>query len=98
MRRLALLLAVLPTIAASQVTAIKAGRLLDPATGAIARNQVILVERDRIRWMGPDVEIPAGSKIVDLGSSTVMPGLFDCHTHMAMRINRGEFASNSLQL
>ena len=35
------------TAAAAQVTAIRAGRLLDPETGTIATNQVILVENGK---------------------------------------------------
>jgi hypothetical protein len=37
-------LVVVPVVAAAQVTAIKAGRLVDPETGTVAANQVILIE------------------------------------------------------
>ncbi len=66
------------------VTAIRAGRLLDPETGVTSRNQVILVEGERIKAVGPDVPIPAGAAVIDLSTLTVLPGLVDAHTHMAM--------------
>jgi hypothetical protein len=41
---LSTLLVVVPVTAGAQVTAIRAGRLVDPETGTIAVNQVILIE------------------------------------------------------
>ena len=88
-----LILATAATVSAqvstsAQVTAIKAGKLVVPETGVTLTNQIILVEGARIKAVGADVQIPAGAKIVDLSRQTVMPGLFDCHTHMAFLVNR----------
>ncbi len=69
---------------AAQVTAIKAGRLLDPETGAIAANQVILVEAGKFTAVGPNVAIPAGALVVDLSRLMVLPGLVDAHNHLAL--------------
>ena len=66
----------------AQVTAIKAGKLVDPETGTTAANQIILVENGRIKAVGAGLQIPSGASVIDLSSSTVLPGLFDCHTHM----------------
>lgn len=74
--------------AVAQVTAIKAGKLIVPETGKTMNNQIILVEGPRIKAVGPDVHIPAGATLIDLSRQTVLPGLFDCHTHMAVLINR----------
>lgn len=43
---------------------------------------VILIEGDRIVSVGSELEIPAGTRVIDLSSSTVLPGLIDCHTHI----------------
>jgi imidazolonepropionase-like amidohydrolase len=69
---------------ATQVIAIRAGRLLDPDAGAVRTNQVILVEGTRIREIGPNVAIPAGAQVIDLAKLTVMPGLVDAHNHLAL--------------
>jgi len=66
------------------VTAIRAGRLLDPEADRILTNQIILVEGTRIRDVGPNVAIPAGARVVDLSNLTVMPGLVDAHNHLAL--------------
>ncbi|MFY9557977.1 MAG: amidohydrolase family protein [Blastocatellia bacterium] len=85
-----LLCAFLPCTAAAQqsqtsrITAIKAGRLIDPETGKAADNQVILIEGEKIKGVGQNLAIPAGATIIDLGKLTVLPGLVDAHTHMAI--------------
>jgi len=70
--------------AAPPVTAIRAGRLLDPDGGRILTNQIILVEGTRIRDVGPNVQVPAGAQVIDLSRMTVMPGLVDAHNHLAL--------------
>ena len=66
------------------VTAIRAGRLLDPEGGRLLTNQIILVEGTRIREVGPNVAIPAGAQVIDLSKMTVMPGLVEAHNHLAL--------------
>jgi imidazolonepropionase-like amidohydrolase len=87
---LAASLCVLPVRAqlnsSSQIVAIKAGKLLDPETGKTAVNQIILVEGNRIKEIGANVAIPAEAKIIDLSKATVLPGLFDAHTHLCMTV------------
>ena len=42
--------------------------------------------RDRIDWVGPEAELPAEFRdwpSEDAGSRLVIPGLVDCHTHLA---------------
>jgi imidazolonepropionase-like amidohydrolase len=70
------------TAAQAQVTAIKAGRLVDPEAGTAAADQVILVEGGKIRAVGPALQVPAGAAVIDLSNYTVLPGLFDAHSHL----------------
>jgi imidazolonepropionase-like amidohydrolase len=72
-----------PGNASAHLTAIKAGRLLDVDAGKELRNQVILIRDDRITAVGEALEIPAGATVIDLSAMTVLPGLIDCHTHLA---------------
>src|SRR5713226_6715402 len=87
---LAVSLPVLPVRAqlnsTSQSVAIKAGKLLDPETGKTTANQIILVEGNRIKEIGGNVSIPAEAKVIDLSKATVLPGLFDAHTHLCMTV------------
>jgi imidazolonepropionase-like amidohydrolase len=69
-------------VAPTQDVAIRAGRLFDSRTGAIAPNQVILIRGDRIADVGPSVAIPAGARVIDLSAATVMPGMIDAHVHV----------------
>ncbi len=73
----------LPT-APQKVTAIRAGRLIDPETGTSATNQIILVQGERIQEVGPNVAVPSGAEVIDLSQLTVVPGFVDTHTHEAM--------------
>lgn len=74
------------TNAAPQKIAIRAGRVLDPETGKTSVNQIILVEGKTIKEMGASVAIPADTKIIDLSNTTVLPGLFDAHTHLCLTV------------
>ena len=66
------------------VTAIKAGRLLDPESGTISTGQIILIEGRKISAIGANIAIPAGATIIDLSQQTVMPGFVDAHNHLAL--------------
>ena len=68
------------------IIAIKAGKLLNPETGKTEANQIILVQGKLIKEIGGKVAIPADAQVVDLSKSTVLPGLFDAHTHLCMMV------------
>jgi len=82
--RLILLVVALAAPAHAQTVAIRAGNLVDPATGAVAKNQVIVVKDGKVSAVGAQAAIPAGAEVIDLSSSWVMPGLMDSHTHLTL--------------
>ncbi len=63
--------------------AVKAARLIDGKGRVPLANPVVLIEGDRITAVGSKLTIPGGTRIIDLGSATLLPGLIDCHTHMS---------------
>ncbi len=89
-----LLIASAASVAGAQVTAIKAGRLVDPDAGTVSANQVILVENGKFTAIGTNLAIPAGAQVIDLSSLTVLPGLVDAHNHLALTYK--EFPENNV--
>jgi len=66
----------------THVTVLHAARLLDVAAGKVLSPGEVLVEGERIREAGTRVTRPAGAVVIDLGDTTLMPGLIDAHTHL----------------
>ena len=67
---------------ATQVVAIRAGRLFDARSGSMTSNQIVLIRGDRIADVGAAVQIPPEARVLDLNSATVMPGMIDAHVHV----------------
>ncbi len=67
---------------------IRAGRLIDPDTGTAQANQMIAVKDGYIVAVGANVTAPPGAEIIDLSKYSVLPGLVDAHTHLALTMNR----------
>ncbi len=84
----------------AQVTAIKAGKLVVPETGTTATNQIILIEGKKIKAIGANLPIPEGANVIDLSNATVLPGLFDAHTHLCSNMeyqwDAGDYLVHSL--
>jgi imidazolonepropionase-like amidohydrolase len=72
-----------PTSSPSAGIAIRAGKFIDVLAGRTLSNQIILIRGDKIVAVSADVAIPEGTQVIDLSGMTVLPGLIDCHTHLA---------------
>jgi imidazolonepropionase-like amidohydrolase len=59
-----------------------AARLLEIDTGRIVMPGEILVEGSHIKAVGSSVAHPAGAEMIDLGDTTLLPGLIDAHVHL----------------
>ena len=79
-----LLLLAVGLAARAQPVLIRAGRLVDPATGNATSGQQILVEGGVIKAVGASVAVPPGAQVIDLSDRTVLPGLMDAHTHLCL--------------
>jgi imidazolonepropionase-like amidohydrolase len=59
-----------------------AARLLQVGTGKILTPGEVLIEGETIRAVGTSVDHPQGAKVIDLGDTTLLPGLIDAHVHL----------------
>ncbi len=59
-----------------------AARLLEIDTGRLLSPGEVLVQNERIAEVGSAVTHPAGAEMIDLGDSTLLPGLIDAHVHL----------------
>jgi imidazolonepropionase-like amidohydrolase len=63
-------------------TVLRAAHLLDVETGAFTSPGEIMIQGDRIAAVGPSVAHPVGTQLIDLGDTTLLPGLIDAHVHL----------------
>jgi imidazolonepropionase-like amidohydrolase len=61
---------------------LRAAHLLEVDTGRLLSPAELLVEGERITAVGTAVAHPAGCRVVELGSATLVPGLIDVHVHL----------------
>jgi imidazolonepropionase-like amidohydrolase len=67
-----------------------AARLFDVEAGKIVTPGEILVEGERIVAAGTSVEHPSDAQVIDLGDTTLMPGLIDAHVHLFLHPGTAE--------
>jgi len=63
--------------------AVRAAHMIDVVAGKRTDNVVVLIEGDRIVQIGSNLSIPSGTRTIDLGAATLLPGLIDVHTHLS---------------
>ncbi len=63
-------------------TVLHAAHLLDVAAGKLISPGEVLVTGNRITEVGQHVSHAADATVLDLGDTTLMPGLIDAHTHL----------------
>lgn len=66
----------------AKVIAIRGATLIDGVSPEPVRNATVVIEGDRIRDAGADVQVPGGAFVLDARGATVLPGLWDSHAHM----------------
>ena len=66
----------------ARVVVLHAARILDVVDGKVLSPGEVLIEGERIGEAGAHVARPAGAEVIDLGDTTLMPGLIDAHVHL----------------
>lgn len=81
----------LPAMSGSDVTVVRAGRLVDVEAGALLEDRAVVIRGDRIETVLPatDPGVPSGATI-DLAGHTVLPGLMDMHAHLVGEVEGNE--------
>jgi imidazolonepropionase len=60
----------------------------------LVRDAALVVEGDRVAWVGPAAEAPDADTYVDAGGRAVLPGFVDSHSHLVFAGDRAaEFAA-----
>lgn len=54
----------------------------------VLRDAALVIEYDRVRWIGPTGSAPAADRHVDAGGRAVLPGWVDSHTHLVFAGDR----------
>ncbi len=81
---------------AAPPTLIRNATILTVTKGTIP-NGSILIRDGKIAAVGADIAAPDGAAIIDAGGQYVMPGIIDCHSHIAAEsINEGSVSVSSM--
>ncbi len=82
---------------AAEVTLIKSGTILTVTKGT-TENGDILIRDGKIAEVGKGLTAPEGAKVIDATGLFVMPGIIDCHSHIAVAgsVNEGSVSVSSM--
>ena len=64
--------------------AVRAARFVDVKAGVVRGPVWVVVSGDTVESV--ETSAPSGLQVTDLGNATLLPGLIDCHTHLAGRV------------
>ena len=64
----------------------------------IIENGSILIKDGKIAEVGSSIKAPTGARVIDAAGQFVMPGIIDCHSHIAIEggVNEGSVSVSSI--
>jgi len=82
---------------APSVILIQNATILTVSHGTIEHGSV-LIKDGKIAEVGTAVKAPAGAQVIDANGQFVMPGIIDCHSHIAVdgSVNEGSISVSSI--
>jgi len=86
-----------PQAGAPAVLVIRNATILTVSHGAVNQGSV-LIRDGKIAEVGPAVAIPQNASVIDASGQFVMPGIIDCHSHVAISgaVNEGSLAVTAM--
>src|SRR3989337_1805268 len=75
----------------AQKTIIHCGQLIDVKAGQVLKEMTIEIDGNKITNIVKGYSPGGGSKLIDLKSKTVMPGLIDSHVHLESETNPNRY-------
>jgi imidazolonepropionase-like amidohydrolase len=81
----------------SPVILIQNATILTVSHGTIERGS-ILIKDGKIAEVGTSIKTPKDAQVIDAGGQFVMPGIIDCHSHIAVdgSVNEGSISVSSI--
>ncbi len=79
------------------VILIQNATILTVSHGSIEHGS-ILIKDGKIAEVGASIKVPKDAQVIDAGGQFVMPGIIDCHSHIAIdgNVNEGSIAVSSI--
>lgn len=69
---------------AASAVVVRNGNLFDSESGTMKPNMTVVIRDGRIAEVGPaaSTQAPAGANVIDATGKTIMPGMWEMHTHL----------------
>ena len=93
-----ILAALMALPAAAETVAITGGRVVTLGPAGTIEGGTVVIRDGRIAAVGRDLRAPARAHIIDAGGGFLMPGIVDCHSHVAIAggVNESSVAVSSM--
>lgn len=79
-------------VLSAQQTYIYCGNVVDVEKGKVLSEHTLIIQDDEITDIQKGfIEVPSGKKLIDLRSSTILPGLFDMHVHLESETSKDNY-------
>jgi len=79
-------------VLSAQQTYIYCGNVVDVEKGKVLSEHTLIVQDDQITDIQKGfIEVPSSEKLIDLRSSTILPGLFDMHVHLESETSKDNY-------
>jgi len=62
---------------------LRGGRIVDGTGAPPVENGTVVIENDRLVYVGPSDQMPSGANtVIDMAGKTILPGFFNSHAHL----------------